>query len=208
MTGSKGLGGTDRPDLTILERSPADLEAYERVSIAFLVTSRLRVEPMDGGLGGLALVEERVEEPYVRDFDEEEKPTDWSERWDISHWGVLAAFQGASRVGGAVIVWRTPGVRMLEGRSDQAVLWDIRVVLEHRGQGVGSMLFARAMDWARERGCSVLKVETQTINVGACRFYARQGCELRTIRSRAYADAPDEVQLLWYRELAPTVTTL
>ena len=201
MMGVHKPGGSGRPDVAILEGSTADLEAYERVPIAYLVTSRLRVEPIDGGLGGLALIEERVEEPYVRDFDAQEKPTDWPQRWDISHWGVLGAFRGGTRVGGAVTSWRTQEVRMLEGRSDLAVLWDIRVAPALRGQGIGSKLFSRTMDWARKRGCSVLKVEAQTINVGACRFYASQGCTLRTIRAGAYPDAPDEVQLLWYRDL-------
>jgi ribosomal protein S18 acetylase RimI-like enzyme len=104
-------------------------------------------------------------------------------------------------VGGAVAAWNTPSVDMLEGRSDLAVLWDVRVDPEYRERGVGHCLFTAVTDWARTRGCRTLKVETQNINVPACRFYARQGCELRTIRSDAYPDLPDEVQLLWYKRL-------
>jgi hypothetical protein len=44
-------------------------------------------------------------------------------------------------------------------------------------------------------------VETQNINVPACRFYARQGCVLGAIHPDAYPDLPDEVQLLWWLEL-------
>ncbi len=187
--------------MAVLEGSTADLKAYEPVSIAFALPSRLRVEPIDGGLGGLALVEEWMDAPDVRDFDEQERPTDWPQRWTISKWGVLGAFYRGAWVGTSVIAWRTPGVRVREGRRDLAALWDIRVAAAFRGQGIGSPLFARAVDWGRERGCSVLKVEAQTINVGACRFYASQGCTLRTIRAGAYPDAPDEVQLLRYRDL-------
>ncbi len=193
-------------NVEIIEESTASLSEYARVSIAFLVTSHLRVEPIDGGLGGLRLVEERVDAPYVRDSDAEDPPTSWLDRWEISHWPVLSAFRGSRRVGGAVVAWRTPGVHMLEGRRDLAVLWDIRVDREYRGRGVGSKLFAGALDWARERGCSVLKVEAQNTNVPACRFYANQGCELRAICPGAYADAADEVQLLWYRALADART--
>lgn len=50
--------------------------------------------------------------------------------------GVLSAFDGPSRVGGAVVAWRTPGADMLEGRDDLAVLWDIRVHPEYRGRGI------------------------------------------------------------------------
>lgn len=186
----------------IIEESTASLSEYARISIAFVVRSRLRVEPIDGGLGGLRLVEERVDAPYVRDFDAEDPPTSWLDRWDISHWPVLSAFRGSRRIAGAVVAWRTPGVHILEGRRDLAVLWDIRVDREYRGRGVGSKLFARALQWARDKGCSVLKVEAQNTNVPACRFYAGQACELRAICPGTYADAPDEVQLLWYRQLA------
>ena len=48
-----------------------------------------------------------------------------------------------------------------------------------------------------------MKVETQNINVPACRFYARMGCELGTIDRFAYPDLPGETQLLWHLDLAP-----
>jgi hypothetical protein len=46
-----------------------------------------------------------------------------------------------------------------------------------------------------------LKIETQNTNVGACRFYERQGCELRAIHRAAYPQFPEEIQLLWYKDL-------
>jgi ribosomal protein S18 acetylase RimI-like enzyme len=90
---------------------------------------------------------------------------------------------------------------MLEGRDDLAVLWDLRVAPEARGRGVGSALFREVEAWARTRGCRELKVETQNVNVAACRFYAHMGCSLGALNSHAYPEVPDEVQLLWYRSL-------
>lgn len=55
--------------------------------------------------------------------------------------------------------------------------------------------------WARERGRRTLKVETQNTNVPACRFYRRMGCALGAIDLFAYAHLPDEVQLMWFKEL-------
>lgn len=103
---------------------------------------------------------------------------------------------------GAVIAFNTPGVDMLDGRSDLAVLWDIRVAPEARGKGVGSALFRAVESWAAARGCRQLKIETQNVNVPACRFYQRQGCVVGGIRRLAYPELPDEVQLLWYKELS------
>ena len=90
---------------------------------------------------------------------------------------------------------------MLDERDDLACLWDLRVADEYRGKGVGQRLFARALDWARERNCAVFKVETQNINVPACRFYTRQGCELGAINRFAYPESMNETQLIWYRKI-------
>ena len=51
------------------------------------------------------------------------------------------------------------------------------------------------------KGCHQLKVETQDINVPACRFYAANGFELREANRGAYGNLPNEMQLLWYKQL-------
>lgn len=175
------------------------------IPIAFEVESVFDVSARDGGLGGLALSERRLDVPYVKDYDavEEESPAQWARRFDVSNWGLIGAHSNGARVGGAVIAFNTAGVNMLEGRSDLAVLWDIRVSPRARGRGVGSALFRAVEAWAAARGGRQLKIETQNINVAACRFYARQGCVLGAINRFAYRELPNEVQLLWYKNLSP-----
>ncbi len=177
----------------IIEEPVSALPEYGSVPIAFEVLSRFRIEP------GRQLVEEQVE-PYIKDYDaiKGESPAEWPKRWNISNWGVVSAFEDKRRVGGAVIAWKTEGLNMLAGREDLAIIWDLRVHPDFRRSGVGSRLFANAADWARERGCSQLMVETQDINVPACRFYARQGCELKAVNRHAYKGL-DEVQLFWQK---------
>jgi len=60
----------------------------------------------------------------------------------------VSAWNDATRIGGAVIAFDAPGVNMLEGRRDLAVVWDIRVAPQWRRKGVGGMLFRAAEDWA------------------------------------------------------------
>ncbi len=193
---------SDAVDLRVIEERPETLSEYGGVPIAFEVRSRLRVEPVRGGLGGLSLVEEEVDR-YVKDYDaiEGEGPASLPERFDLSRWGILSAVEGERRVGGAVVARDTPGVDLLRGRDDLAVLWDLRVHPEYRERGVGTLLFDHAVSWARERGCRWLEVETQNINVPACRFYARRGCKLGALDAHAYEDMPDEAQLLWRMDL-------
>lgn len=189
----------------IREEDLSGLAEHARIPIAFEVNRVLDVELVDGGLGGFAL-RERAVPRYVKDYDaiEGEGPTRWAKRFDISNWGLIGAFLDGARIGGAGVAFNTPGVYMLEGRSDLALVWDIRVIPERRGQGVGSQLFSAVETWAVKRGCRSLKVETQNTNVAACRFYARQGCTLGAINRFAYQELPDEVQLLWYKDLTKT----
>jgi GNAT superfamily N-acetyltransferase len=196
-----------RPRLSveIREEPPSALREYGRVPIAFEVDRVLDCTVRDGGLGGIVLSERRLASGYVKDYDAEAGggPEHWAHRFDVARWGFLVARRDGRRVGGATMVHDGAGVRMLDGRRDLAVLWDLRVAPEARGGGVGTALFRAAEAWAAARGCRQLKVETQNVNVPACRFYARQGCVLGAIHRFAYAALPDEVQLLWYRELAP-----
>jgi hypothetical protein len=38
---------------------------------------------------------------------------------------------------------------------------------------------------------------------GLLRFYASQGCKLGAVNRSVYAELPDEIQLLWYKDLTP-----
>jgi GNAT superfamily N-acetyltransferase len=158
--------------------------------------------PVYNGLGGLTFIEKPVV-PYVKDYDafESERPSAWLKQFDISRWGIFSAFENTQRVGGVTVAWDTPEIEMLEGRKDLACLWDLRVAPDYRSKGIGRKLFSYAVNWARQQRCRRLKIETQNINVPACRFYARQGCELRGINRYAYGETLDEIQLLWYLDL-------
>ena len=189
--------------IQIREEAPAALAEYAHVPSAFEVRERLAVEMPDAGLGGLRLVAERIASPYVKDYDADpdHHPTAWPRRFDVTGWGILAARVGTERVGGATTVWGAADVEMLRGRDDLAMLWDLRVAPAWRRRGVGAALFRAAERWATSRGARWLEVETQNVNVAACRFYARQGCVLGAVHRFAYPDLPDEAQLLWYKSL-------
>ena len=90
---------------------------------------------------------------------------------------------------------------MLESRDDLAVIWDLRVAPEMRRVGVGRELLIAAERWAEERGCRQLKVETQNINVPACRLYANQGFIVDSIDECAYPELPGEIQIIWSKDL-------
>jgi GNAT superfamily N-acetyltransferase len=203
--------GVKQMTITIEEHNQKVLPEYDRIPSVFEVRTVLRAEPVAGGLNGIALLEEAIEEPYLKDYDsyEDGPPSAWPAQFEMGNWGILIARDplgpvGNPPAGGAMIAYNTSGVNMLEDRSDLAVLWDIRVHPDYRGQGLGSALLERSAAWARQRGCKRLKIETQNVNVVACRFYASQGCELGMIHRYGYAGVPrvaNEVMLVWYLHL-------
>ena len=192
------------PEIKIIQAGAEALEEYARVPIAFTVRAQLSVELLDGSLGGMKLVETPVDPPYLKDYDALETPADWATKFDLSHFVFFLA-QVDGRLGGAAaLVWDSPEIHMLDGRRDLAVLWDLRVHPDFRGQGVGRALFQHAAGFAREKGLRQMKIETQNNNVSACRFYHAMGCELGGISRFAYAHTPEiahEAMMLWYLEL-------
>lgn len=189
--------------IEITEEPASALVEYATVPIAFRVQQVLDLSVLANGLGGLLLSERTLETPYLKDYDvlPGAHPREWAQQFDLSEWVFFAARMNGRRVGGATVASGSAGLQILEGRPDLAVLWDIRVSPEARGRGAGSMLFQAAERCAAGRGCRQLKVETQNINVPACKFYLQHGCALGAVHRFAYPQCPEEIQLLWYKDL-------
>jgi GNAT superfamily N-acetyltransferase len=194
--------------IAIKEINTDQFPLYDGIPNWFEVRSMFRVEVLEAGLGGFRLVEEKVAEPFIRDYNShhEDNPTCWATCFDVSQWGIFVATGDEGQpVGGATVAIDAP-VYPLDRfqRRDLAVLWDIRVHPERRGQGIGAQLFRYAVDWARSKGYGQLSLETDSSNAIACRFYARQGCELGAIHRFGYIGVPEvahNAMLLWYLDL-------
>jgi GNAT superfamily N-acetyltransferase len=189
--------------LRLVNEPASCLGEYGLVAIAFDVTERLDVVPVERGLGGASSQPRSVEPPYRKDYDRVpgHRPAEWADRWDLSKWWFAAAFLDRRRVGGAALVIDTSEIEGAAAEAGVALLWDIRVHPDCRHRGVGRRLLAFAEDHARATGMRRMKVETQNINVAACRFYAAAGYGLAGIDRFAYPDLPDEVQFIWQKDL-------
>jgi streptothricin acetyltransferase len=194
--------------ITIQEINADKFALYDGIPTWFEVKSMFRVEAVEAGLGGFKLVKEEVVEPFIRDSNSqhEDHPTHWASHFDIGRWRIfLATDDVGQHVGGAAVALDAPVYPMDRfQRQDLAVLWDLRVHPEYRKQGIGSQLFKYAVDWARSKGYGQLGMETNSSNVAACRFYARQGCEFGAIHRFGYIGVPEVAHyamLLWYLDL-------
>ena len=177
---------------------------YDSIPMRFDVKSYYKIEKINRGLGGFALVETPVE-PYIRDFclGEDETVVRW-ERFNLANWAFFMAFDGDRPVGAATIASRDKQVNMLSDRDDLAVLWDIRVEEAYKRQGVGQGLFDMAADWSRSQGLVQMKIECQNNNVPAVKFYHKQGAVLSVIDEYAYYNEPEyrhETMFIWFLDL-------
>ena len=179
------------------------LPLYDGISMEIEVSSELKTERADGGIGGILLRAPPVA-PYKKDLSAFQRAAEYEKNFDISEWKFFMAFDGARPVGGATLAAKTPEVHMLEGRDDLCVLWDLRVENGYKRRGVGQKLFDMCRLWAKAQGFARMKIECQNDNVPACRFYRKQGAELRRIDEYAYCNDPafrGEIQLIWYLDL-------
>lgn len=173
----------------------ASMEAYARISTAFLVEMQFVFSSDLSAPAGVRLDAVSVASPFVKDYDAlpDNHPTHWPRRFDTSRWRVFGAFVGHTRVGGAILIPAT------DRAPDRGVagLWDIRVAAKWRRRGVARALWATIEGAAMAGNASALDIETQQINVAACRFYAANGCVLASVDAFAYPGLPDEVALRW-----------
>jgi len=158
---------------SVQELSQSEYKLYDGIPCSFTVERILRVEPVNGGTGGLRLVKEAVEAPYIKDFalGGNDGPTSWSEEFDTSDWGIFVARSDDEVVGGTTIVTNTDLYPLNRfQRGDLAVMWDMRVHPNWRQAGVAGELFRYAAAWTSKRGFSQLGMETQNTNVPIFRF--------------------------------------
>ena len=177
------------------------LREYALVSSAFEVRSVMAVVQEATPLSRLTLASRTIAEPWVKDYDAVDGgPLSWPARFDVRSWTFFLARLHGRVVGGAAVLYGAAD--LIGDRGDVALLWDIRVAPDARHSGVGRSLMGAAEAWARSQEARWLEVETQDINVPACRFYAACRFELRAANRGAYPELPNEIQLLWYKQLA------
>jgi len=192
--------------VTIEEEQPLGLTEYARVPIGFSVTEVFDDRGIEALLQGRPAQPVRVRVPYWKDYDRYPggRPTDWPARFDMSRWTILAAYREAHRIGGVVLIVDASQTDLVGDCRAGAVIWDLRVAPDARGQGVGSALLRAAERRAERLGARTICVETQNVNVPACRVYQRNGYVLERATHGAYAELPDEVQMIWRKPLGAT----
>jgi GNAT superfamily N-acetyltransferase len=124
------------------------------------------------------LIETPVDPPIYKNYREYEQTLEEVERRLTGVEGGYVALADGKIAGGILLnreEWR--GVARIE---------DLIVGRQYRRYGIGSLLLNCAADWARERNCWAIVLETQNINYPAVQFYLRNGLEVWSINQHFY----------------------
>src|ERR1051325_3968625 len=92
------------------------LAAYASIPIGYQIVEVLDLSSPSDSDSLLPYNARTLDSPVLKDYDAQpgNHPLDWPSRFDVRDWGVLAARSRGLRVGGAIIVMRSPDVEMLE----------------------------------------------------------------------------------------------
>ena len=189
--------------ITVKEVDRTYFDLYDQVSMNVEVRSIYKLKRLDSGPGGFIFDEVPVKE-CIKDYSKYEIAKEYEKTFDISTWRFYMAFDDEKPVGAATVAGPTENIYLLSGRKDACVLWDIRVEDGYKHMGIGQKLFDLCKSFAIEDGYSQMLIETQNINVTACKFYKKQGAVLSKVDMYAYYSQPDsrdEIQFIMYLDL-------
>jgi GNAT superfamily N-acetyltransferase len=186
--------------------APSRLSEYASVPSVVEVKSMLVVNALGDQFERFDWQEAPIEVPYCKNYDayEQGSPLDWPRRFNLSQWGLFLALDDGRPIGGVAAALNDHMIDAERPWTETAVLWDLRVQPTHKRHGVGSALFRETVAWAKSNGCTSMAIETQNVNVAACRFYANMGCILCRIDRSAYQHSSElrgEIMLEWHLRL-------
>ncbi len=142
--------------------------------------------------GEWTFAEELFETPYEKQYPDDE--LDYSEYLGNPDKIIFMAYVDNQCMG---------LIRLRRNWNKYCYIEDIAVWREYRGMGLGRNLINAAIQWAKEGGMPGLMLETQDINLVACRFYHKCGFALGGVDTMLYGNCPikGEKALFWYKLL-------
>ena len=91
-------------------------------------------------------------------------------------------------------------IRIIKDWNRFCYVENIATKKEFRESGIGRLLLTRAEEWAKHRNLIGMSLETQDDNLGACRFYVKQGFILGGVDTLKQFYNPNiETTLYWYK---------
>lgn len=91
-------------------------------------------------------------------------------------------------------------IRIIKDWNRFCYIENIATKKEFRGSGVGTLLLNKAEEWANQKNLVGMSLEAQDDNLGACRFYVKQGFVLGGADTLKQSYTPNiDTTLYWYK---------
>jgi ribosomal protein S18 acetylase RimI-like enzyme len=173
-------------EINILEADDGTIHVAGKGAASFEVRSKLILHAENGRIG-YTIVDVP---PYTKQYDREE--------FDLESY-----IRNPDKVIFLANVEGEPAgqVRLRTIWNGYAYIDLIVVEPDYRNTGVGQALMERAVQWAKDKCFPGIMLETQDINVPACKFYESCGFVLRGFDTHLYKaqdPATEEIALYWY----------
>ncbi len=172
--------------MEIVKMDYQNLADINKASQPYEVIGRIKPTFSDGIW---TYTEEIYERSYMKEYPN--NPCDYTDYIDNSDKIVFFAYSDKECIGQIVLKrdW-----------NRYAFIEDICVAKSARGQGVGTSLIQKAIEWAKNSYLNGLALETQDNNLLACRFYAKCGFVIGAVNTMLYRNFIDneEFAVFWY----------
>ena len=173
-------------EITIREINEDILQDVNKCDATFTVNARLVVRAEDRIISYSVIPIEPYQKQYI--FEERDYPN-YIANPDKTVYLAYVDGQLAGQIG-VVKHWNA-----------YAWIEDFFVDIEVRRHGIGRAMMQKAVDWAKVRNLPGIMLETQDVNVQACRFYEKFGFRLYGFDTHLYKGLnpeTDEIALYWY----------
>ncbi|WP_155589955.1 GNAT family N-acetyltransferase [Lysinibacillus cavernae] len=169
----------------IIKMTQSNMKDFNKSNDGFIVSGRI-VPTYENNVWSYA--EEIFSEPYFKKYDDDEIDLSYIEEDEKA---VFFYYVENNCVG---------HIKMCTNWNGYALIENIAVAKDYRKNGVGTALLNKAMEWARERDCCGLMLETQDINVSACYFYAKNHFVIGAVDTMLYSNfqTANEKAIFWY----------
>lgn len=169
----------------IIKMTESNMNHYNRANEGFIVFGRINPKYENNAW---TYTEEIFPEPYSKKYE--------NEKIDISYINdeskVVFFYYNNSKCIGQI--------RLRGNWNGYAYIEDIAVAKDYRKCGVGTALLNTAINWAKLNNFCGLMLETQDINLSACRFYSKNNFIIGSIDTMIYSNlsSANEIGVFWY----------
>jgi len=170
----------------IIEMTHNNLQDINKANQPFDVIGKIVPKFVDGVWSFSECV---YDESYEKSYPNDDE--DWGDYIDNPNKIVFFCYDDDDCVG---------QVRIRKNWNGYAYIEDIAVSKSHRKKGVGRMLIQKTVEWAKTKKLYGIMLETQDVNLLACRFYDKLGFKIGAVDTMLYSnfDNAHEKAVFWY----------